>query len=334
MNYLLKRVLLGLLNLWALSFFCFCLLEGLPGGPVEEMILALKLEQAELGIELSSEEDLYAEIEQDLGLDQPFLSRYFLWMQGLTRFSFGESRVYRIEVLQLIKEKVNVSIFFGLSAVFWGGLFGLALGFLRAVYKEKKFDEWALFISLGLYAVPVLVLALLLRMFLAGELGWAIFPIGGSSLGEGQISWIKLAHQSVLPGFCFGLPHIIFNSFLLRNSLIEEESKTYFQAAKAKGLTRNRALFHHALRSAMVPLVAQFGSYFSLFVSGAIVLEQVFNLDGVGLLTYRSVLNHDFNVVLALVMIASALYILGRFLSDLCLAALDPRISLEPEKQR
>lgn len=317
MRYILKRFFLLILNLALLSIFTFVVIEHMPGGVAEQLLQSLRSEMAQTGFNVVDEEDLRRDIELQLGLDRHWSLRYFDWVFALVTGDLGSSRVYRIPVKTLLSEKLSVSIGFGLSAVVWGAMFGLLVGFYRAYWQQRAFDKILFLMSLTLLAVPTLVLAIALRA-LRMPFQWSMLQTDAN-----LVEWFK---QMFFPGLCFASAHFVYTHLLFRNQLVDERRKVYFQTALAKGLSSHSALWRHALRAAIIPVISQFGSYLSLFVSGAIIIEQVFNLDGVGLLTYRSILNQDHAVVLSIVLIISLLYMVGRFFADVTIGLLHPQI--------
>ena len=334
-TYLLRRLLLIAPTLLGISVACFLLIQFVPGGPVEEMIGRVRALGSERGAStknISAAE--VANIKAYFGFDRPAPERYFKWLGRLLQGDFGRSYVYHAPVLPVILSKMPVSLFFGLTSFFLSYLVSVPLGVAKAVRNGSGFDVATSVLVFVGFVIPGFALGILLIIFFGGGsyLDW--FPISGVTSDNHQFlsplgKVTDFLHHMVLPLTCYMLAEFAFLTVLTKNSLLEELNKDYIRTALAKGVPFRRAAWKHGLRNALVPLATGMGGLFTVMFAGALLIGRVFNIDGMGLLFYNSIIGRDYNVVLGLIILISLFTILGRLFSDFLYALVDPRIRFD-----
>jgi len=331
--YLLKRLLLMIPTFLGITLVVFFVIQSAPGGPVEQFVQEITMgdDEGGLGEDLAMSEELIDELKIQFGFDKPIYVRYFLWIKDLFTLNFGESYVYEESVVDVIISKFPVSLSFGISSLFLTYLVCIPLGIAKALKDKTAFDyasSVAIFLA---YSTPGFVLGVLLIVFFGGGSFWDVFPIGGLTSDEYEtFSWgeqiVDRLYHAVLPVTCYVLHNFAALTMLMKNSLIGELRLDYVKTAVAKGVPRFGIIYKHALRNALIPVVAGMGGVFSIIFAGSVLIETVFNLDGIGLLTYTSVLKRDYTVIMASVSLHSILIMLGNLFSDFMMALVDPRI--------
>jgi microcin C transport system permease protein len=266
------------------------------------------------------------------GLDKPILISYFQWLGKILILNFGISTRYYDPVLQMILERLKISIYFGLVTLFL--IYGICipLGIIKAIKHKSTLDNAssvALFIG---YAIPGWVLGILLLLLFASH--FEIFPLGGfTSDNFIELNFfekiIDIIYHTILPVIAYLIGSFTVMTFLLKNSLMDNLSSDYIRTAMAKGLTYKKAIFNHALRNSLIPIASSFGNNISVILTGSFLIETVFNINGMGLLGYESILNRDYPVVMGILAISSFLFLIGNILSDICVALVDPRVQFK-----
>ncbi|MEO6098650.1 MAG: ABC transporter permease subunit [Fibrobacteria bacterium] len=333
-SYIIRRLLLIVPTLLGITIACFLLIQFVPGGPVEQMIS--KVQQAAnakgVGANISPEE--IRNIKAYFGFDKPIHVRYFTWLGKVLRLDLGMSYAYQEPVWNIILQKLPISLFFGVVSVILSNLISVPLGIAKAIKNGKPFDTVSSVVIFSGYVMPGYALGILLIIFLGGGSFLDLFPISGivsddfeSFTLAGKIS--DLASHLVLPLFCYMISEFAFLTMMLKNSLLEELGKDYMRTAVVKGASFNRAVYSHALRNALIPLATRAGAIFAALVGGDILLENVFDLDGMGKLVFNSMVNRDYNVVMGVILLTSFFAMIGRLFSDVLYVIVDPRIRLE-----
>jgi microcin C transport system permease protein len=335
-SYLLRRLLLMVPTLFGISIVCFALTQFVPGGPVEQMISRIQQASSDKGRDASksiSPEEV-ENIKRYYGFDQPVHVRYFRWAGKLVRLDMGMSYSYGEPAWDVIKSKFPVSLFFGLTSFILAYSICIPLGLLKALRHKTLFDTLSSAVLFAGYVVPGFALGVLLLTFLAGGsyLDW--FPLAGivSDDWETFSLWGKVTDflwHMTLPLACYMAGEFAFLTLLMKNSLLEEMPKDYMRTALLQGMTFPQAVWRHALRNALIPLATRAGEIFTLMFAGALLIEKVFDIDGMGLLVYNSIENRDYNVVLGIIVLSSFLAMLGRLFSDILYVWIDPRIRLK-----
>jgi len=337
-KYILKRLVLMVPTLIGISIVVFGIVNLAPGSPIEQKLQALRFSgnadtESKAGSATVSKEVLDS-LKKQYGFDKSLGERYWIWLKNLATLDFGESFVYEEDVLDVIKSKFPVSLQFGIAALILSYLISIPLGVLKAVKRGSKFDSISSFILFFFYSIPPFMLAILLIVFLAGGSFLNIFPIGGlySDFYDEMGSFDRVLdriHHFVLPLICYTIGSYTTLTILMKNSIMDEIQKDYIRTARAKGLKERVIYLKHALRNALIPIVTGLGGFLSVFFAGSLLLETIFQLDGMGLLGYKSILARDYNVIMGLVVIQSFLMLVGQILSDIAYVVVDPRIDFD-----
>ncbi len=335
-KYIARRLLLMVPTLLGISIVVFALIQFVPGGPVEEMIARVRAETATRGTGSSGQlsEAEIANIKAYFGWDRPVHERYLRWLGNLMRGDFGRSHVYQQPVWQAMSERFPISIFFGLTSLLIAYLVSVPLGLIKAVRHGGTFDAITSVLILAGQVIPGFALGVFLLVFLAGGSFLNLFPLGGlvSEDFEYLSPWGKLTDflwHVTLPLVCWLIGSFAFLTLLMKNSMLEELNKEYVRTELAKGVPFSRVVGLCALRNALIPLVTGLGAFFTVMFSGALLIERVFDIDGMGLLFYNSIKSRDYNVVMGLIVLSGAMTMLGRLFSDVLYAVVDPRIRLD-----
>lgn len=339
--YFIKRILLIIPTLLGITIACFIIMQMVPGGPVEQAMQRLKhVGQGEAGVSSAgnlqttlTDEEL-RNIQRYYGFDKPVLVRYFNWLQKLLRFDLGTSYNYEKPVTKVILSRLPVSLTFGVAGLFFTYLICIPLGIKKALTHGQPFDNWSsILIFLG-YSIPGYALGVVLLVLFGGGSFWNLFPLSGvvsdnfeelNLLGK---MWDYIHHMA-LPLLCYIIGGFATLTLLMKNSLLDQLGQDYIRTALAKGVSYRQAVFRHGLQNALIPLATNIGMIISVILSGSMLIETVFTIDGIGLLGYQSIVNRDYPVALGLIVISSFLVLIGRILSDLCLVWVDPRIKFQ-----
>lgn len=347
--YILKRLLLMIPTLFGVMLITFIVTQFVPGGPVEQLIHQMQGRGA--GGEVSGgslkfyrgatglDEERIEKLKALYGFDKPASERFFDMMKNYLTFDLGESYFHHQSVMNLVVSKLPVSISLGLWTFFLTYLICIPLGVAKALRDGEPFDIITSTIILIGYAIPGFVLAIALLVLFGGGSFWDVFPLRGlTSDNFDELSWIGktmdyLWHM-VLPITAMMVGSLAVMTMLTKNSLIEEIRKQYVLTARAKGLTENAVLYRHAFRNALIPLITGFpGAFIGAFFTGSLLIETIFSLDGLGLLSYTAILQRDYPVVLGTLYLFTLLGLIAKLLSDLCYVLVDPRIQFEAVSQ-
>src|SRR5215510_13730487 len=362
--YIARRILLMIPTLLGILFVSFVVVQFAPGGPVERVIAQLTgddvsatarisgggSEIARPGMQTTGPADpvvskyrgaqgldpqFIKELEKQFGFDKPAHERFFLMLKNYLLFDFGKSYFRDVSVLQLIKEKLPVSISLGLWMTLITYLISIPLGVRKAVHDGERFDTWTSgFLVIG-YAIPGFLFAVLLLVVFAGGSFFQWFPSRGlTSDNWAQLSLVgkaaDYAWHLTLPLIAMSLGAFTTMTFLTRNSFLDEIRKQYVLTAQAKGLGQRQVLYGHVFRNAMLLIIAGFpGAFIHAFFSGALLIETIFSLDGLGLLSFESVINRDYPVVFANIYIFALVGLAVNLVSDFIYTLVDPRIDFE-----
>ncbi|CUH75016.1 ABC transporter permease [Tropicibacter naphthalenivorans] len=307
--YLFRRLMSLILSLAVASLVIFLVVEVAPGDPASYM----------LGI--NAQPDTLAALRAELGLDLPPVQRYVAWVTGMLSGDFGTSYTYRTEVAGMIAQRLWVSLPLALYALVLSTLIAFPAGILAAARRGRAADVTVMAgTQLGV-AIPNFWFAMLLVLLFAIKLRW--MPSGGF---PGWDDPAKALISLTLPAVALALPQAAILARILRSSLIDALGEDYIRTARAKGLTRWQALRRHGLRNALIPVLTILGLQFSFLLAGAIIIEQVFYLPGLGRLIFQSISQRDLIVVESVVMLLVFAVIVVNFLTDLAYVAVDPRL--------
>ena len=340
--YIFKRLLLMIPTLIGILLLTFVIAQFVPGGPVEQMIESLRGEGVVKG-EVSSSSSLFRgskaigeekirEIKALYGFDRPAHERFWLMMKGFAQFDLGKSFFHNKSVWALIKEKLPVSISLGIWAFFLTYLVSIPLGIRKAVLHGSRFDVITSTLILIGYAIPGFVLGVALLVLFGGGSFLQLFPLRGLTSDDwDQMSWVaRIADyfwHLAMPLTCLVLGSFAVTTLLTKNTVLEEIRKQYVTVARAKGLGERRVMFKHVFRNALIPIVTGFpAAFIGAFFTGSLLIETLFSLDGLGLLSYDSVIKRDYPVVMGTLYIFSLLGLFAKLLNDLAYIWVDPRV--------
>ncbi|MGX9416755.1 ABC transporter permease [Vibrio sp. RC27] len=298
------------ITLLIVSFVIFLVMEAVPGDP------------AEIILGMSAEPDTLAALRAQLGLDQPLLARYFIWLTGLLQGDLGNSYTYSTAVSELIGERLAVTLPLTLIAVVLSVLISLPLGVMAAAKPNSPIDMFATFFSQIGIAVPNFWIGLLLILGISLTFGW--FPSGGFPGWEGNF-WLAI-QALVLPSIALAIPQAAVLTRVTRVAVIEVINEDFVRTARAKGATPNYVLWRHVMPNALIPVVTMLGMQISVLIAGAVLVENVFNLPGMGTLAYQALAQRDLIVIQNVVLFFAAIVMIVNFVVDALYTVLDPRI--------
>jgi microcin C transport system permease protein len=362
--YILRRLLLMIPTLLGILFVSFVVIQFAPGGPVDRIIAQLTGNDISATARVSGggsdiirpvggasgsidpvaskyrgaqglDPEFIKQLEHQFGFDKPAHERFVLMIWNFIRFDFGKSYFRDANVLDLIKEKLPVSISLGIWMTLLAYLISIPLGIAKAVRDGSRFDVWSSTVVIVGYAVPGFLFAILLIVLFAGGSFYSIFPLRGLTSDDFSLLplWHKIldyAWHMTLPIVSMALGAFATMTLLTKNSFLDEIRKQYVVTARMKGLSERQVLYGHVFRNAMLIVIAGFPSAFiHAFFAGSLLIETIFSLDGLGLLGFESVLNRDYPVVFATLYIFSLLGLVVNLISDLTYTWIDPRIDFE-----
>ena len=341
LKYFLRRLAILIPTLIGVTVVVFAIINMAPGGPIEQKLQQMRFGGGDTshvthsttgrGATQGVSDEVLEALKKQYGFDKPIHQRYLLWLTNIATLNFGESFTYEEPVLDVIVGKFPVSLQFGVISLILSYLISIPLGIAKAIKNGSAFDVSSSFILFLLYSIPSFMLAILLIVFFSGGSFFEWFPVGGlySESYDELSSWgqfLDRVHHFTLPLICYTIGSFTSLTVLMKNSIIEEIKKDYIRTARAKGVGEKTVYMKHALRNALIPIVTGLGAFLSVFFAGSLLLETIFQLDGIGLLSYKSVLSRDYNVIMGLVFIQSALFLIGNILSDFAYILVDPRI--------
>jgi microcin C transport system permease protein len=343
--YIIKRLLLMIPTLFGVLLITFAVIQFVPGGPVEQLIHQIK-GQGQGGEASSGATQIYRgdrgldkerieRLKALYGFDKPAPERFWEMVKNFAVFDLGESYFHHMSVTQLVISKLPVSISLGVWTFFIVYLTCIPLGIAKAVRDGSAFDVISSTVILVGYAIPGFVLGILLLVLFGGGSFWDVFPLRGLvSDNWATLPWhariTDYLWHMVLPVTASVVGSFAVMTMLTKNSFIEEIRKQYVLTARAKGLSENTVLYKHVFRNAMIPLITGFpAAFIGAFFTGSLLIETIFSLDGLGLLSYESVLKRDYPVVLGTLYLYTLLGLVAKLLSDLSYVLVDPRIQFE-----
>ena len=353
--YILKRLLLMIPTLLGVLLLTFLVVQFVPGGPIEQIIARLENPEAGADSRLNGGGDETADtssnstyqgakgldpefikkLEIQFGFDKPPHERFLKMLKDYATFDFGESYFTDKRVVDLIIEKMPVSISLGLWLMIMTYVVSIPLGIRKAISDGSSFDIWTSAVVIIGYAIPSFIFAIILIVLFAGGSYWDFFPLRGlTSDNFEELSWLgKLADYAwhlALPLTALGISGFATMTLLTKNSFLDEIRKQYVITARAKGLNERQVLYGHVFRNAMLLVISGFpGAFLAAFFSGSLLIEHVFSLDGLGYLAYKSALNRDYPVVFATLYIMTLLGLVVALVSDLTYTWIDPRIDFD-----
>lgn len=362
LHYILKRLLLIIPTLFGIILINFIIVQAAPGGPVEQMISQLSGRNSDASSRISGsgsmemstnmrvhslgeggkyrgaqglDPDLIKEIEKMYGFDKPAYVRFWDMIKGYATFNFGESFFRSESVLDLILDKMPVSISLGLWTTLLVYLISIPLGIRKAVKDGTTFDLWTSTVIVIAYAIPSFLFAILLIVLFAGGSYWHIFPLRGLVSDDWQsLSWPALIADYfwhiALPVTAMTIGGFASLTMLCKNSFMEEIHKQYVLTARSKGLTERDVLYKHVFRNAMLIVIAGIpDALLKIFFTGSLLIEIIFSLDGLGLLGFESAIQRDYPVMFGTLYIFTLFGLIFNLIGDLTYVLVDPRIDFE-----
>ncbi len=342
--YIVRRILLMVPTFLGITIVCFCLTRFLPGGPVEMSLMRMR-GVGGAGAEVAAQSTGHAgmagisdqyrkQIEKQFGFDKPIYEQYYNWLvkdrmgMRLSSYQYPSKSAW-----QLIKSRIPISIWFGLTSFVLTYLICIPLGIAKALRHRQAFDAMSSLVVFVAYAIPSFALGMALKMALCGTVQglWDVFPLGGisSEFGAEPTFWTWFSDRAwhmALPVACYVASGFAMLTLLMKNSLLDQISSDYVRTVIAKGGTRRRAIWCHAFRNALVPIATGFGSMMAILFAGSIIVETIFEIPGMGRLSWDALIGRDYAVFLALLALTSSFMLVGNLISDVLYMAIDPRI--------
>lgn len=342
--YFCKRILLIFPTLFGVLLLTFIVTQFVPGGPVEQYMMQARgvgggSDGAGISIDRLTaqgiDEKRLAEVKALYGFDKPAPQRFVQMLGQYLKFDLGESFYQHRSVWGLIAEKMPVSISLGLWTFLLTYLIAVPLGVAKAVRHGSRFDLVSTLLVLAGYAMPGFVLGLVLLVFFGGGGFWPLFPLRGlTSANWDELSMFgKVADylwHIILPVTCMVIGSFATVTMLTKNAFLEEIRKQYVVTARAKGLSSDKVMWKHVFRNALIPIVTGFpAAFIGAFFTGSLLIETLFSLDGLGLLSYESVIRRDFPVVMGTLYLFTLIALATKLISDFCYVLVDPRVKFE-----
>ena len=356
--YILRRLLLMIPTLFGIMVINFTLTQFVPGGPIEQIIARVQgkgdvfqtiagsgdagggVQQADTGDERylgarGLPPEFIKDLEKQFGFDKPPLERFLDMMWNYLHFDFGQSYFRSISVVDLVLQKIPVSLSLGLWSTLIAYFVSIPLGIRKAVKDGSHFDTWTSGAIIVGYAIPGFLFAILLLVLFAGGSYWRLFPLRGLvSDNWGQLSLgakvLDYFWHITLPVIASTIASFATLTLLTKNSFLDEIKKQYVMTARAKGLTEGRVLYGHVFRNAMLIVIAGFPAVFvSVFFGGSVIIETIFSLDGLGRLGYEAAVARDYPVIFGTLFVFGLIGLVMGLISDLMYVWVDPRIDFE-----
>jgi microcin C transport system permease protein len=342
--YIVKRVLLMIPTLLGILLITFAVMQFVPGGPVEQLLQELR-GRGTAG-EVAAADPTYRgrqgvdpakieEIRALYGFDKPAHIRFWEMLKRFARLDLGTSYFHHKTVWELVKEKLPVSISLGLWTFFISYLVSIPLGIAKAVRHGSRFDLATSTAILAGYAIPSFVLGVVLLVLFGGGTFWQLFPLRGLTSDD----WEQLTPigkvmdylwHITLPVVSMVVGSFAVTTMLTKNVFLEEIRKQYVLTARAKGMAERSVLYRHVFRNALIPLVTGFpAAFIGAFFAGSLLIETLFSLDGLGLLSYESVMKRDYPVVMGTLFLFTLIGLVTKLITDLCYVWVDPRVKFE-----
>ena len=342
MDYIARRLLLLIPTFLGITFLCFSVIQFVPGGPVEQALMRMRgggaggesTGNVTEGSEAISPEQREA-IVKHYGFDKPFLYRYWKWLwndrigMSMESYKFPNKTAW-----QLISERFPISLTFGLTGFILTYLVCIPLGLCKALKHGTAFDFASSAIVFIGYSIPAFALGMVLKMAFCGtvEQMWDLLPATGfHSADFDSMSFLAKARDifshMLLPVICYMVGSFAVLTLLMKNSVLEQINSDYVRTVYAKGAGTARVLLVHVLRNALVPIATGFGSVLTLMFAGSVIIEQVFEIPGMGSLSLEAIVGRDYPVFMGVLSLTAVLGLLGNILSDFAYITIDPRIS-------
>lgn len=342
MDYFIRRFFLVIPTFIGITLLCFTLIQFVPGGPVEQILMQMKgFGASEAGGDVkvrgTISEQQRREIEAHFGFDQPIYKRYWKWLvtdrlgMRMESYKFPNKTAW-----ELISERFRVSLIFGITGFLLSYLICIPLGIAKALRHDKLFDLASSALVFVGYAIPAFAFGMVLKMLLCGTVDglWDIFPVSGFHSDDfAQLSAVgklrDIFMHMFLPVLCYVIGNFAVLTLLMKNALMEQIGRDYVRTVLAKGGSFRRAIWGHALRNAMIPIATGLGSILTVMFAGSVIIEQVFEIPGMGRLSLEAIVGRDYPVFMGILSLTSLLGLLGNILSDFFYVLIDPRINFQ-----
>jgi len=344
LDYFIRRLLLVIPTFIGITLVCFAITQFVPGGPVEQAIMRRRGASAgggeggrpgEAATAISAEQR--EAIRRHFGFDKPFYLRYWKWFAAdrigmrMESYKFPNKTAW-----QLVRERLPVSLIFGMTGFFLTYMICIPLGMGKALRHGTAFDIASSVVVFVGYAIPPFALGMVLKMCLCGtvESLWDIFPVAGfhsdSFSGLSLVGKAKdIFMHMLLPVTCYMVGSFAVLTLMMKNSLLEQISSDYVRTVYAKGGGAVRAMWGHALRNSLIPMATGFGGILTVMFAGSVIIEQVFEIPGMGRLSLEAIVSRDYPVFMGILSLTSILGLFGNILSDFCYVLIDPRINFQ-----
>lgn len=305
-KYLLKRLIMSLLTIWAIITITFFLMHSIPGNPFQQ--------------EGKMPKTVYENLQKKYGLDKPKSEQYVIYLKNLLRGDFGDSMKSKVETVNdMIERGFPVSAYIGVEALLFALIFGPALGAMAALFQNKFPDYLSMMIAIIGISVPSFIMGTVFIQFIAKNISW--IPIGG---------WGTFKH-TLLPALSLSLMPLAYIARLMRSSMLEILGQDYIKTAKSKGIKRSTVILKHAVRNAILPIISVLGTLTSNLIAGSFVVEKIFGIPGLGSFFVKSIVNRDYTLIMGTTIFYSIILISMLFLVDIAYVFIDPRIRLTKE---
>lgn len=342
LQYLIRRLLLIVPTFFGITVVCFLLTRILPGGPVDQMIIQMRGGGGggEVGGGANAaliSEDIRKDLNEQFGFDKPILVQYYNWAVKDCLGMRMRSYQYKDRTAwERIRQRLPVSLWFGIISFLASYLVCIPLGIAKALRHGTPFDFLSSVIVFSAYAIPSFAVGMILKMCFCGTVDtlWNIFPIGGfqsdAALAAGgwTLFWDRAYHM-VLPIIAYVMTSFALLTIMMKNSLMEQMSADYVRTVLAKGARRSRAIWCHALRNALIPIATGFGGILGVLFAGSMIIENLFEIPGMGKLSLDALLSRDYAVFMAMLALTASIQLLGNLISDFCYMLIDPRIHFD-----
>lgn len=341
LKYFIRRLILIIPTFIGITLLVFAVTRFVPGGPMEQAIQEMFMADGEEGQgnrgntqELSGQplgEKQLQQLKEIYGLDKAFLPAYIEWLGQVVRLDLGTSTRYNDPVLEMIADRLDISLTFGITSTILVYLICIPLGVRKALKHKKAFDNLSSAMVFIGYALPGYIVGIIILSLFSFKLGW--LPLGGfeGAFYEQMSFWQKILDRfkhMLLPMIAYTIGNFAVMTMMMKNNLMENMAADYIKTAVAKGRTFKKAMWLHAFRNSIIPIAASLGNIITVFLAGSFLIENIFNLRGMGMLGYKSIMARDYPVVLGVLAISSFVSLIANILSDLILSLVDPRIRL------
>lgn len=313
LTYIVKRLVYTIPTLVVVAVMAFMIVHMIPGDPASTL----------LGTDVAPQQ--VEELRRQLGLDRPIYEQFVLWCWNLLQGNFGESFILKQPVIEVILERMPVTVELTILALIVSLVIGIPAGVLSAVYQGKPFDQWIMVVALIGLALPDFWLGLNLVSFLSVEFGW--FPTGGYVHWKESVgAWL---HHLLLPSFSLGFIHSALVTRMTRSAMLEVMRQEYIKTARAKGVPEVQVIMKHAFKNAMIPIVTVVGLSVTVLLGGAVVIENVFSLSGMGRLIVSAVKSRDFPIIQGAIVFIALMSVLVNLIVDLAYKWINPKLRFE-----